>query len=108
MLYAALSVGFSLAVNAWIFFRVTSALFNPAVTFAMVVEGSLGWKRGACIAAAQFLGGLAAAGLVSGLFPGGFEAETLLGSGTSIARGLCEYEPFLEMMWIGLADGSVW
>jgi aquaporin related protein len=91
LLYAALSVGFSMMVNAWIFFRISSGLFNPAISLGMVVEGSLGWKKGACIAFAQFLGGLAAAGLVSGLFPGSLKAETLLGSGTSIVRGFCKF-----------------
>jgi aquaporin related protein len=91
LLYAALSVGFSMMVNAWIFFRISSGLFNPAITFGMVVEGSLGWKKGVVIAGAQFAGGMAAGGLVSGLFPGQMRAETLLGGGTSIVRGLCEY-----------------
>jgi aquaporin related protein len=91
LLYAALSVGFSMMVNAWIFFRISSGLFNPAITFGMVVEGSLVWKKGGYIIVAQSAGGMAAAGLVSGLFPGQLRAETLLGSGTSIVRGLCEY-----------------
>ena len=77
-------------VNAWIFFRISSGLFNPAIVFGMVVEGSLGLKKGAWIAGAQFAGGMAAAGLVSGLFPGRLEAETLLRGGTSVVRGLCE------------------
>jgi aquaporin related protein len=92
LLYAALSVGFSLIANAWIFFRVTSALFNPAITFGMVVEGSLTWRKGISLTAAQFLAGMAAAGLASGLFPGQLTAETLLGNGTSVVRGL-----FIEM-----------
>lgn len=96
LLYAALAVGFSLAVNAWVFFRVTSALFNPAITFAMAVDGDLAWKRGACIAVSQFLGGMTAAGLVSGLFPGDLKAETVLGSGTSIVRGLCKCYMFFR------------
>jgi len=32
LLYVALAFGFSLAVNAWVFFRVTGGLFNPAVS----------------------------------------------------------------------------
>lgn len=32
LLYVALSFGFSLAVNAWVFFRITGGLFNPAVS----------------------------------------------------------------------------
>lgn len=31
LLYIALSFGFSLAVNVWIFFRISGGLFNPAV-----------------------------------------------------------------------------
>jgi aquaporin related protein len=39
LLYIALSFGFSLAVNAWIFFRVSGGLFNPAVSLGMVLVG---------------------------------------------------------------------
>lgn len=87
LLYAALCVGFSLVVSAWVFFRVTSALFNPAVTLGMCFLGSLSWSRGVCIAVSQMLGGMAAAGLVSCVFPGELRAETLLGNGTSVVRG---------------------
>jgi len=31
-LFIALAFGFSLAVNAWVFFRVSGGLFNPAVS----------------------------------------------------------------------------
>lgn len=38
LLYIALSFGFSLMVNVWVFFRVSGGLFNPAVsTFSMFV-----------------------------------------------------------------------
>jgi aquaporin related protein len=87
LLYAALSVGFSLVVSAWVFFRVTSGLFNPAITFGMCLVGSLPWSRGACIAVSQMLAGMAAAGLVSCVFPGDLRAETLLGYRTSVVRG---------------------
>jgi MIP family channel proteins len=87
LLYAALSVGFSLVVSAWVFFRVTSGLFNPAITFGMCLVGSLPWRRGACIAVSQMLAGMAAAGLVSCVFPGDLRAETLLGYRTSVVRG---------------------
>lgn len=32
LLYISLSFGFSLMVNAWIFFRISGGLFNPAVS----------------------------------------------------------------------------
>jgi aquaporin rerated protein, other eukaryote len=31
LLYISLAFGFSLAVNAWVFFRISGGLFNPAV-----------------------------------------------------------------------------
>jgi aquaporin rerated protein, other eukaryote len=34
LLYIALAFGFSLAVNAWVFFRISGGLFNPAVSEA--------------------------------------------------------------------------
>ena len=37
---------------------------------------------------AQLLGGIAAAGVVSALFPGPLVVDTLLGGGTSISQGL--------------------
>jgi glycerol uptake facilitator-like aquaporin len=57
-LYRALSFGFSLAVNAWIFFRVSGGLFNPAVSLGMVLVGALTPLRGALLAFSQILGGI--------------------------------------------------
>ena len=37
LLYISLSFGFSLAVNAWVFFRISGGLFNPAVCFPWAV-----------------------------------------------------------------------
>lgn len=91
LLYAALSVAFAFTVSVWVFFRVTSALFNPAIAVGMCLVGSMHWKRGIWVVGSQVLGGMTAAGLVSGLFPGRIRAETLLGGGTSVVRGFCEY-----------------
>jgi aquaporin related protein len=38
LLYISLAFGFSLAVNVWVFFRISGGLFNPAVSFC---SGSL-------------------------------------------------------------------
>ena len=35
LLYISLAFGFSLAVNAWVYFRISGALFNPAVGLVM-------------------------------------------------------------------------
>jgi len=91
--YIALSFGFSLAVNAWVFFRISGGLFNPAVTLGMCLIGALPWIRGILLFITQILGGLAAAALVSCMFPGALNVQTTLGGGTSVVRGL-----FIEMM----------
>jgi hypothetical protein len=61
-LYIALSFGFSLAVNAWIFFRVSGGLFNPAVSLGMVLVGALTPLRGALLTVSQILGGITVSG----------------------------------------------
>lgn len=58
LLYIALAFGFSLAVNAWIFFRVSGGLFNPAVSWGMVLVGALTPLRGALLTVSQILGGI--------------------------------------------------
>ncbi|EMC97881.1 hypothetical protein BAUCODRAFT_41138, partial [Baudoinia panamericana UAMH 10762] len=92
LLYISLSFGFSLAVNAWVFFRITGGLFNPAVTLAMALIGAVPWVRAGLVFIAQLLGGICAAAIVSCLFPQSLNVSTTLGGGTTIARGL-----FIEM-----------
>ncbi|KAG9958428.1 aquaporin-like protein, partial [Aureobasidium melanogenum] len=92
LLYIALAFGFSLAVNAWVFFRITGGLFNPAVTLALCLIGACKWVRGLLVFVGQILGAIAAAGIVSCLFPSAMNVSTTLGGGTSIVRGL-----FIEM-----------
>lgn len=58
LLYIALAFGFSLAVNAWIFFRVSGGLFNPAVSFGMALVGALTPLRACLLTFAQILGGI--------------------------------------------------
>ena len=38
LLYIALAFGFSLAVNVWIFFRISGGLFNPAVSLQSLLR----------------------------------------------------------------------
>ncbi|KAJ8058660.1 hypothetical protein OCU04_012835 [Sclerotinia nivalis] len=92
LLYISLCFGFSLAVNAWVFFRISGGLFNPAVTIGMCLVGALPYLRGLFLFIAQIVGGITAAALVSALFPGPITFRTTLGGGTSIVRGL-----FIEM-----------
>lgn len=38
LLYISLSFGFSLAVNAWVYFRISGGLFNPAVSIPLPTQ----------------------------------------------------------------------
>ncbi|KAI1608837.1 aquaporin rerated protein [Exophiala viscosa] len=89
-----ISVGFgtSVAVNVWLFYRVSGGMFNPAVTFTLFLIGAVPAGRAVVVIAAQIIGAIAASAVVSGLFPGPMVVNCRLGGDTSIARGL-----FIEM-----------
>jgi glycerol uptake facilitator-like aquaporin len=69
LLYISLSFGFSLAVCAWVFFRISGGLFNPAVTLALTLIGCLTYTRAAVVIIAQIVGAITSAGIVKVLFP---------------------------------------
>ncbi|RDW82516.1 putative aquaporin [Coleophoma cylindrospora] len=92
LLYGASSFGMSLAINAWIFYRVTGGLFNPAVTFAFVLAGLMHPLKGALLSVTQILGGIAAAAIIDGLTPGPLLVSNSLGPNVSVTQGL-----FMEM-----------
>lgn len=54
----------------------------------MMTVGALPYLRGAIVIVAQILGGIAAAGIVSCLFPGPLNVRTSLSPGTSVTRGV--------------------
>lgn len=88
LLYISLAFGFSLAVNAWIFFRVSGGLFNPAVSLALVLVGALPALRGALLVVAQLAGAIAGAGLISTCMPGNLNASTALAQNVSYSQGI--------------------
>ncbi|KAI1373757.1 aquaporin-like protein [Hypoxylon crocopeplum] len=92
LLFISLCFGMSLAVNAWVFFRISGGLFNPAVTMGMMLVGAVDYIRGPLVIFSQIVGGIAAAAVVSGLTPGPLNVRTSLGGGTSVVQGL-----FIEM-----------
>ena len=97
LLYICLSFGFSLAINVWVFFRLSGGLFNPAVTVGLMAVGAMGLVRGILVIIAQLLGGIVAAGILSALLPGPLIVNTSLAPGMSLARGV-----FLEMFLTAL------
>lgn len=92
LLYISLAFGFSLAVNVWVFFRISGGLFNPAVTLGMCIVGATPIFRGALLFVAQLLAGMASAAVVSCLFPGPLNVGTKRAAGTTVAQAL-----FIEM-----------
>lgn len=92
LLYICICFGFSLAVNVWMFYRVSGGLFNPVVTLSLVLVGAVGPVRGVVVFIAQLLGGICSAAVLSALLPGPLMASTTLRDDTSVARGL-----FIEM-----------
>ena len=84
--FIALAWGMSIAVNAWVFFRISGGLFNPAVTLAMFLIRATGLIRALLIVTGQILGSIAASAVIRSLLPNGTAA------GTSVTQGL-----FIEM-----------
>ncbi|EPQ30384.1 uncharacterized protein PFL1_01910 [Pseudozyma flocculosa PF-1] len=87
LLYSSLGFGFSLAVNAWTFYRVSGGLFNPAVTLALTLTKVLNWKQCISLTISQIIGGIAAAAVCDAIIPGPINARTSLSSGISVAQG---------------------
>lgn len=93
VIFISMSYGFALLVTAWTMYRVSGGLFNPAVTFGMVITGALPRMRGLVLFPAQIVGAICAAAVVSGIVPGDIRlVETTLSPQMSSAQGV-----FLEM-----------
>ena len=86
--YISLVFGFSLMVNVWIFFRISGGLFNPAVTFGMLLTKALTPVRCLLLVVAQLAGSIFASFLVKVMFPTELNVRTTLSAGTSLARGV--------------------
>ena len=94
LLYIAIVFGASLAANVWIFYRVSGGLFNPAVTLGIMLLGGMPITKGVILIISQLVGGIAAAGLVAAILPGGVMFATTLSGGISVTQGLF-FEAFL-------------
>jgi aquaporin rerated protein, other eukaryote len=70
VLYISTSMGLSLLVSAWLFFRITGGLFNPNISLALLLVGVIKPVRFALYCIAQLSGAIAASGLILALTPG--------------------------------------
>ncbi|KAG8422225.1 Aquaporin-1 [Metarhizium acridum] len=92
LFYIACAFGTAIAVNVWVFYRVTGGMFNPAVTLGLMLVGSVKPLRGLLIIPTQLVAAIAAAAVVDGLLPGPLTVANSLSNGTSKVQGV-----FLEM-----------
>ncbi|CAD6565881.1 MAG: hypothetical protein CYPHOPRED_000082 [Cyphobasidiales sp. Tagirdzhanova-0007] len=94
IIFISAGMGLSLLITAWVFYRITGGLFNPAVTLSLYLIGGLKPIRALLLGLAQIIGGIAGSALIAALTPnGGINgAITSLEKGMNIAQGL-----FLEM-----------
>ncbi|KAG8723859.1 hypothetical protein FRC09_001438 [Ceratobasidium sp. 395] len=88
LIYSSISMGLSLLVSVWLFFRVTGGLFNPNVTTALLLTGSIGPVRWALYCLAQIVGGIAASALLLGLLPGPLVVAPAPGPGVNSAQAV--------------------
>jgi aquaporin related protein len=94
VVFIALSYGFSLLVAAWVLYRVSGGLFNPAVTLGLVITGTLPPWRGLVLFPTQIISGICAAAVVSVIIPVDISiVQTTLAPDMNVAQGL-----FLEMV----------
>ncbi|KAG9017728.1 hypothetical protein FRB93_004539 [Tulasnella sp. JGI-2019a] len=92
LMYISASMGLSLLIAVWLFYRVTGGVFNPAVSTALLLIGAIGPIRWALYCAAQLAGGIAAAAVIQALLPGPLASNTTPGGMTSDAQAV-----FIEM-----------
>ena len=74
----------SLLVTAWVFYRITGGLFNPAITLSLWLIGGLTAIRAVMLVVAQVAGGIAGAGLVQVIVPMGGVGNTI----TTLSPGM--------------------
>ena|SRR5947207_1472391 len=87
LMFISLSFGISLIINVWIFFRVSGALFNPAISLALAIAQVITPLRAILLFIAQLVGGITAAALIDALMPGPINFATTLSGGINTAQG---------------------
>ncbi|EJD40231.1 aquaporin-like protein [Auricularia subglabra TFB-10046 SS5] len=91
-MYISAGFGFALLVAAWLFFRISGALFNPNISTALLIIGVIKPLRYIFYVIAQLIGGIVAAAIVQGLMPGPLAVNTVPSPRINRAQAL-----FIEM-----------
>jgi len=88
LLYIAVSMGLSLLVSVWLFYRVTGGVFNPAVSTSLLLIGAIGPLRFVLYCIAQLVGAIAASAVILALLPGPLAVNTTPGVGVNKAQAV--------------------
>ncbi|KZT57731.1 aquaporin-like protein [Calocera cornea HHB12733] len=92
LLYISASMGLGLLVAVWLFYRVTGGVFNPAVSTALLLVGTINPVRFVLYCLAQLVGAIVASGILLGLTGGPLVVTPSLGQNVNPAQGV-----FIEM-----------
>lgn len=84
VLYISTSMGFSLLVSAWLFFRITGGLFNPNVSLALLLVGAIKPIRFTLYCIAQLLGAIAGSAILRGLTSKSLSVKFVIGFSSSL------------------------
>jgi len=87
LLFIATAFGLSLFINAWLYSRVSGAIFNPAVSFALALARVISPLRAVLVSIAQVAGGITAALLIRGLTSNALAIGNRLGPHISPVQG---------------------
>ncbi|KAI1320835.1 hypothetical protein EDD11_009792 [Mortierella claussenii] len=95
----AFAFGIALIVTSWAFFRISGAMFNPAIAFSSLITGHISVPKFVLYFISQILGAMLGIALVRGTTPSGQSILQVndLENGQSIARGFF-LEFFLTMI----------
>ncbi|KZO98900.1 aquaporin-like protein [Calocera viscosa TUFC12733] len=92
LLYISASMGLGLLVAVWLFYRVTGGVFNPAISTALLLVGTISPVRFVLYCLAQLVGAIVASAILLGLTPGPLVVTPSLGPGVNPTQGV-----FIEM-----------
>jgi len=88
LLFISVSMGLSLLVSVWLFYRVSGGVFNPAVSTSLLLIGAIGPIRFILYCIAQLAGAIVASALLLALLPGPLVVSTTPGPGINKAQAV--------------------
>ncbi|QRV94038.1 aquaporin, Major intrinsic protein family [Ceratobasidium sp. AG-Ba] len=88
LLYISASMGLSLLVFVWLFYRVTGGVFNPAISTGLLLVGAIKPIRWAMYCVAEVTGAIAASAILLALLPGPLAVNTTPAKGINLAQAV--------------------